>query len=123
MTLYADQPSISGAIWNTVLPRRLADNLPDEGKQNATAIFRSIVVAQSFEWGTPMREAVNASYRQTQQTLAIASVAISAPLLIIMFFTRNVKLAAEDKRRAEEEEDMLAAEQQGRETTPANKSA
>lgn len=70
--------------------------------QNATAIFRSLVVAQQFEVGTPMRDAINLSYRNTQQTLAIASVSIAAPLLIIMLFARNVRLAQEDKKRAGE---------------------
>ncbi|KAM0331578.1 hypothetical protein ACHAQA_003257 [Verticillium albo-atrum] len=76
---------------------------------NSTAIFRSIVVAQSFEPGTPTRNAINLSYRQTQQTLAIASLCLSIPLLIIMFLVRNVDFVAEDKKKA------LLAEQEAAE--------
>ncbi|KAG5748829.1 hypothetical protein H9Q70_008508 [Fusarium xylarioides] len=103
------QVSIGGALWNTLLPRRLAANLPEEVKANSTAIFRSIVVAQSFELGTETRDAINLSYRMTQQTLAIGSLSLSIPLLLMMFFFRNVKLAKEDDERNEIAEQQLAA--------------
>ncbi|KAF5667715.1 major facilitator superfamily transporter [Fusarium denticulatum] len=100
---------IGGALWNTLLPRRLAANLPEEVKANSTAIFRSIVVAQSFELGTETRDAINLSYRMTQQILAIGSLSLSIPLLLMMFFFRNVKLAKEDNERNEIAEQQLAA--------------
>ncbi|KAG5805390.1 hypothetical protein H9Q74_010987 [Fusarium xylarioides] len=103
------QVFIGGALWNTLLPRRLAANLPEEVKANSTAIFRSIVVAQSFELGTETRDAINLSYRMTQQTLAIGSLSLSIPLLLMMFFFRNVKLAKEDDERNEIAEQQLAA--------------
>jgi hypothetical protein len=100
--------SIGGALWNTLLPRRLSSNLPEEVKANSTAIFRSIVVAQSYELGTETRDAINLSYRMTQ-TLAIGSLSLSVPLLLMMFFFRNVKLAKEDGERNEVVEQQLAA--------------
>ncbi|KAM6518877.1 hypothetical protein FSOLCH5_007642 [Fusarium solani] len=105
--------SIGGALWNTLLPRRLAANLPEVDKANSTAIFRSIVAAQSYEPGTATRDAINLSYRLTQQTLAIGSLSLSIPLLIIMFFFRNVKLEKEDEKRNEVAEQQLAAAGQG----------
>ncbi|KAJ4243045.1 hypothetical protein NW757_011576 [Fusarium falciforme] len=104
---------IGGALWNTLLPRRLATNLPEIDKANSTAIFRSIVAAQSYEPGTATRDAINLSYRLTQQTLAIGSLSLSIPLLIIMFFFRNVKLEKEDEKRNEVAEQQLAAAGQG----------
>lgn len=96
-------------MWNTLLPRRLSANLPEEAKANSTAIFRSIVVAQSYELGTETRDAINLSYRMTQQTLAIGSLSLSIPLVLMMFFFRNVKLAKEDDERNEVAEQQLAA--------------
>ncbi|EEY21946.1 siderophore iron transporter mirA [Verticillium alfalfae VaMs.102] len=93
--------SVSGAIWNTILPRRLLEHLPEAAKENSRAIFRSIVAAQSFAIGTPERSAINLSYRQTQQTLAIASLSISIPLLLIMLLIRNVDFVAEEKKKAQ----------------------
>ncbi|RSL68117.1 hypothetical protein CEP53_002729 [Fusarium sp. AF-6] len=105
--------SIGGALWNTLLPRRLAPNLPEVDKANSTIIFRSIVAAQSYEPGTATRDAINLSYRLTQQTLAIGSLSLSIPLLLIMFFFRNVKLEKEDEKRNEVAEQQLAAAGQG----------
>ncbi|KAM5517683.1 hypothetical protein QSH57_011752 [Fusarium oxysporum f. sp. vasinfectum] len=101
--------SIGGALWNTLLPRRLSANLPEEAKANSTAIFRSIVVAQSYELGTETRDAINLSYRMTQQTLAIGSLSLSIPLVLMMFFFRNVELTKEDDERNEVAEQQLAA--------------
>ncbi|KAF5238812.1 hypothetical protein FAUST_5315 [Fusarium austroamericanum] len=108
--------SIGGALWNTFLPRRLLSNLPESDKANFTAIFRSIVVAQSYKIGTPTRDAINLSYRSTQQTLAIGSLSLSIPLLLMLFFFRNVKLEKEDKERNQIAEEQLAAA--GQKITP-----
>ncbi|KAJ4321844.1 hypothetical protein N0V84_005139 [Fusarium piperis] len=105
--------SIGGALWNTLLPRRLAENLPEVDKANSTTIFRSIVAAQSYEPGTATRDAINLSYRRTQQTLAIGSLSLSIPLLLIMYFFRNVKLEKEDEKRNELAEQQLTAAGQG----------
>ncbi|KAG7114728.1 Siderophore iron transporter mirA like protein [Verticillium longisporum] len=101
--------SVSGAIWNTILPRRLLQHLPEAAKENSRAIFRSIVAAQSFAIGTPERNAINLSYRQTQQRLAIASLSISIPLLIMMLLIRNVDFVAEEKKKAQLAEEQAAA--------------
>jgi hypothetical protein len=45
----------------------------------------------------------------TQQTLAIGSLSLSIPLVLMMFFFRNVKLAKEDVERNEVAEQQLAA--------------
>lgn len=112
--------SISGAIWNTILPRKLQANLPEAARENATAIFRSIVVAQSFEKGTPTRDAIDLSYRQTQQTLAIGSFAISVPLLVLMLLSRNIQLGKEDEKRQEELEQEGVVLEEVNKTAAAN---
>lgn len=102
-------PSIGGALWNTLLPRRLQANLPEAAKANSTAIFRSIVVAQAYEPGSEIRDAINLSYRTTQQTLAIGSLSLSIPLLLMMLFFKNVELETEDKEKDRIAEEQLAA--------------
>ncbi|KAI1057494.1 hypothetical protein LB507_011598 [Fusarium sp. FIESC RH6] len=100
--------SIGGALWNTLLPRRLQENLPEVAKVNSTAIFRSIVVAQAYEPGSEIRDAINLSYRTTQQTLAIGSLSLSIPLLLMMLFFKNVELETEDKKKDRIAEEQLA---------------
>ncbi|EEU38009.1 uncharacterized protein NECHADRAFT_84400 [Fusarium vanettenii 77-13-4] len=97
--------TISGAIWNSLLPKKLNANFGDEvgGK-----IFGSIVVAQKYEVGSPERNAIDKCYRQTQQTLAIGSVSVSALLLLLAFLVQNVKLGEEDTKRAAQADEELA---------------
>lgn len=101
--------SVSGALWNSILPGKLRLHLPEAEQDKASAIFRSIAVAQQYESGSSIRGAINESYRETQQILAIASVSISAPLLIVMLFIRNVKLAEADSERDTIAKAQLAA--------------
>lgn len=84
--------SVGGAIWNGVLPDRLTQYLPEEGKAQAQAIFKSIVVAQKYAVGSPMRLAIDDAYRDTMRYIAIASTAGLAPMIFIMFMVKNVDL-------------------------------
>lgn len=97
--------TISGAIWNSLLPRKLRARFD---RDTADEIFGSLVVARSYEKGTPERDAINEAYRQTQQSLAIASVSIASLLLAIVWLNRNVKLAEEDEKRAAQASEELA---------------
>ena len=63
-------------------------------------IYKSIVVAQKFAVGTAARAAIDRSYRETQQVLAIAATAGLAPMLLIMFALKNVNL---NKEQADEQ--------------------
>ena len=65
-------------------------------RDKAQSIYKSIVVAQKFEAGTPGRTAIDRSYRETQQVLAIAATAGLAPMLLIMFALKNINLAKEE---------------------------
>ncbi|KAM6522844.1 hypothetical protein FALCPG4_012458 [Fusarium falciforme] len=97
--------TISGAIWNSLLPRKLNANF---GEEVGRKIFGSIVVAQKYEVGSPERNAIDKCYRQTQQTLAIGSVSVSALLLLLAFLVQNVKLGEEDTKRAAQADEELA---------------
>ncbi|PLB44120.1 siderophore iron transporter mirA [Aspergillus steynii IBT 23096] len=84
--------SVAGAIWRSTLPSKLQTYLPDDAKSQAKAIFGSIKVAQKYPLGSPIRDAVDRSYRESQRLLGIAGLAALAPMLIVMFFLKNVKL-------------------------------
>ncbi|KAL2835835.1 major facilitator superfamily domain-containing protein [Aspergillus pseudoustus] len=99
--------SVAGAIWRSTLPNKLTQYLPAEYKSQAQAIFGSIVVAQKYEVGSPAREAIDLSYRESQRLLGIAALAALAPMLIVMFFLENVTL---DERIAAEPKNETVAE-------------
>ncbi|KAJ5952920.1 uncharacterized protein N7479_011333 [Penicillium vulpinum] len=84
--------SVAGAIWRNTLPNKLQKYLPDELKDQANAIFGSIVVARKYAMGTEAREAINRSYRESQRLLAIAGLVSLSLMLIVMLFLKNVKL-------------------------------
>lgn len=94
--------SVGGAIWNNMLPKKLTTYLPGSAKPNAFKIYKSIVVAQKFAKGTPIRAAIDQSYRETQRLLAIAATCALAPMLVVMFALKTVDLAKVDEAKIDE---------------------
>lgn len=103
--------SVAGAIWRSTLPSKLQTYLPDDAKSQAKAIFGSIKVAQNYALGSPIREAVDRSYRESQRLLGIAGLSALAPMLVVMFFLRNVKL---DERLGAHDQDVGEIEENKR---------
>ncbi|TGJ83099.1 hypothetical protein E0Z10_g5657 [Xylaria hypoxylon] len=83
--------AIAGAIWNNVLPQKLEEFLPADA--NAAEIFGSIVVQQSFPFGSPERNAIIAAYGDVQRKLVIAGSAFLplGVLFILLWKNINVK--------------------------------
>ncbi|KAK7421603.1 hypothetical protein QQX98_002070 [Neonectria punicea] len=94
--------SVSGAIWNNLLPKKLAKYLPDNAKDKAMAIYKSIVIAQKFEKGTPVRAGIDKAYRETQQLLAIAATVALVPMLLVMFALKTIDLSKEEGENTNE---------------------
>ncbi|KAF2970320.1 hypothetical protein GQX73_g3179 [Xylaria multiplex] len=110
--------AIAGAIWNNVLPQKLEEFLPadlkvsilessflhskiphkiqsitDSGRQNQTSeIFGSIVVQQSFPFGTPERDAIVAAYGDVQRKLVIAGSAFLPLAILLIFIWKNINV-------------------------------
>ncbi|PGH28140.1 hypothetical protein AJ80_00030 [Polytolypa hystricis UAMH7299] len=72
----------------------------------------SFVTAQKFAKGTLERAAIDRSYRESQRILAIAGIAALAPMLIVMFFLKNVKL---DERRIASDENEVTEKKECKE--------
>ncbi|KAJ3486003.1 hypothetical protein NLG97_g6707 [Lecanicillium saksenae] len=84
--------SVSGAIWRNTLPNKLLEYLPEQDKSKAMGIFQSIVTARKYEVGTPVRLAIDRSFRESQMILAIVATALCVPNLIIMWFIKSIRL-------------------------------
>lgn len=87
-----------------MLPGKLKQYLPSSTKNQAGAIFKSIVTAQKYAKGTAVRVAIDRSYRESQRLLAIAGVAALAPMLILMWFLKNVHLDEETNEKVADSE-------------------
>ncbi|KAL4969816.1 siderophore iron transporter mirA [Aspergillus stella-maris] len=111
--------SVAGAIWRSTLPNKLGEYLPSELKGQAQSIFGSIVVAQKYEVGSAARDAIDMSYRQSQRLLGIAALAALAPMLVIMFFLKNVPLTEQatlvEGGKDEDKKEIQAYEAKGHE--------
>ncbi|KAK4169369.1 siderophore iron transporter mirC [Cladorrhinum sp. PSN259] len=75
--------AVSGAVWGRLVPRKLVEYLPDEVKGEAKKIYSSVVVACSYKWGTPEREAIARSYQETITVLLWLALVVCVPVLIM----------------------------------------
>jgi MFS family permease len=71
---------VSGAVWGTLLKRKLAAYLPEDHQGSVDAIFGDFLKARELEWGSPAREAVVLAYEETMRTLLIIAVAVCIPM-------------------------------------------
>lgn len=85
--------AISGGIWNTIVLNKLGAYLPVENKGEAKKIYKSITVAMSYEKGSDARNAINKAYSETIQIIGWTGLGIIAPMLVLMFFVKEVKLS------------------------------
>ncbi|KAG7795410.1 hypothetical protein KL929_004177 [Ogataea haglerorum] len=107
--------AIAGSIWNTVVLSKLKKYLPEDSKNKATKIYKSIKVALKYKKGTEERDAIAKAYRETQQIIGWATVGIITPMLLLMLFVHNVQLT--DKADAYEGD--IASESESEENVNA----
>jgi hypothetical protein len=91
----------AGAVWSTLLPKRLRLHLPDGSDDLIPQILKSLPFAMSFPEGTPIRLAINESYVDVQRVLNTLAIVILGPALIAMCCMKNVHLEREDQGQGE----------------------
>ena len=86
--------SISGAIWNQLLPAKLESTL-------GNSTLAASIYADPFPFvdanpmGTPDREAVVVAYREIQRLLCIAGICLAVPIIALSLVLRDPKLGKE----------------------------
>lgn len=93
----------AGAVWTSLLPRRLVFHLPSDPETQALIpkIMASLPFAISFPMESPIRQAINESYRDTQRVLNMMAILFLIPALIAIFSMRDTNLETEDPSRGE----------------------
>ncbi|KAL2794921.1 major facilitator superfamily domain-containing protein [Aspergillus keveii] len=91
--------AVGGGVWTELLPRNLRRNLPDEAQSQLPAILGSVVVATSFEWGTPIRDAINKSYHDTFRTLLLIAVILQAFAIVAGVLVEDLSIKEVDEAR------------------------
>ncbi|KAJ1335190.1 MFS transporter SIT family siderophore-iron:H+ symporter [Microdochium nivale] len=89
--------AISGAVWGQLLPRKLEAYLSPLGlADQATAIYGNVNIASgvtgTYTAGTPARDAINAAYDETMNTLLTIAACVCVPIVLLALLMRNYNL-------------------------------
>ncbi|KAL8904137.1 MAG: hypothetical protein Q9207_003461 [Kuettlingeria erythrocarpa] len=82
----------SAAIWQSVLPTKLAEYLPAEELPNLPLIYGDITTQLSYPVGTPARTAIQHAYGDAQRILLITGTAVWAVGLIAVLLWRDINV-------------------------------
>lgn len=90
--------AISGAIWSSNVPVKLAQYLPPETRDQVQEIFGSVKVASTeYAMGTPTRIAINRAYQETMTKILTVAVLVCIPLIPLSLLMKNYKLDEMDQ--------------------------
>jgi SIT family siderophore-iron:H+ symporter-like MFS transporter len=95
--------TISGAIWNQVLPAELNRRLGN-ATLAAEVYAHPLLFADANPVRTPDRDNVILAYQKTQRLLCITGICLTIPLIVFALFIRNPKLTKEQTLAKAEEE-------------------
>ena len=84
--------TVAAAIWQGVLPRKLAEYLPASELPNLPLIYGDITVQLSYPVGSPARIAIQRAYGDAQMAMLIAGTAIWVVGLVGVFMWRDIKV-------------------------------
>lgn len=85
--------AISGAIWSANIPKKLAQYLPEESKDQAAAIYGNISLAsQGWPMDSPTRMAINRAYQETMSKILMVAVGVAVPVILLSFVMKDYKL-------------------------------
>lgn len=84
---------ISGAIWTSNVPKKLAMYLPEETKDRASEIFGNITLASTgWPMGSPTRMAINQAYQETMTMILTVAVCVALPCIVLSLLMTDYKL-------------------------------
>ncbi|KAL9057939.1 MAG: hypothetical protein Q9206_002153 [Seirophora lacunosa] len=84
--------TVAAAIWQDVLPKKLAEYLPVEELPNLLLIYADITVQLSYAVGSPARAAIQHAYGDAQMMMLIAGTAVWAVGLVAVAMWRDINV-------------------------------
>lgn len=112
--------AIGGAIWTTVVPRKLEEYVTPLGNSSLVPLAFSNPLGYAVEYplGTPERNAIARAQDDAQRIMVITGLCVAiAALLVSIFLLDNIRLT--DEQSLPESEDLGEKTQDG--TTKKNK--
>jgi hypothetical protein len=83
--------TIATAIWQAILPEKLAEYLPAEDLPNLLLIYEDLTTQLSYPVGSPTRLTIQHAYGDTQRGLLIAGTTIWALGFVAVLMWRDIK--------------------------------
>lgn len=84
--------TVAAAIWQDVLPKKLAEYLPASELPNLPTIYEDITVQLSYEVGSPARIAIQHAYGDAQMLMLVAGTAVWAVGILAVVMWRDIKV-------------------------------
>ncbi|CAI6092771.1 unnamed protein product [Clonostachys chloroleuca] len=85
--------AISSALWERYIPSKLQDYLPDGEKSQARIIYEDFNEALEYPVGSPARDAIIRSYRESMTVLLIIAVVIAVLVVACSLFMEDFSLS------------------------------
>ncbi|WVQ69685.1 uncharacterized protein L199_007905 [Kwoniella botswanensis] len=89
--------AVAGSVWSETLPDTLRNNLPEASKNLAQTIYGNIATAIKYDPNSEIGLAILKSYVHTMKILAIVATCLQVPMLIGMFFVKDIVLTEEEE--------------------------
>lgn len=89
--------AVSGAIWTSTLPSKLAEFLPESDKADVAKIYDSLQQQLSYAPGSPTRVAIAEAYAATQTWMLTAGTLVAGIALVLALMMKNIKLSAKEQ--------------------------
>ncbi|WWC60725.1 uncharacterized protein I303_103301 [Kwoniella dejecticola CBS 10117] len=89
--------AVAGSVWSETLPTTLISNLPAAAKDQAQVIYGNIATAIKYDPNSEVGLAILKSYVHTMKILAIVATCLQVPMLIGMFFVKDIVLTEQEE--------------------------
>ncbi len=84
--------TVAAAIWQNILPKKLAEYLPVSELPNLPSIYEDITMQLSYAVGSPARIAIQHAYGDAQMMMLIAGTAVWAVGIVAVVMWRDIRV-------------------------------
>jgi hypothetical protein len=91
--------SVSGTLWAQIVPKKLAEYLPEGSKHLAPIIYGDISLQLELPWGSPEREAVVHAFGDAQKVMVMLGTCAFVPCFIWVAMLKNSRMSERKARK------------------------
>ncbi|KAL1797182.1 hypothetical protein ACET3X_003788 [Alternaria dauci] len=91
--------SVSSTLWAQIVPKKLAEYLPEGSKHLAPLIYGDIRKQTGLPWGSPEREAVVRAFGDAQKVMVMIGTITFVPCFIWVAMLKNSRMSERKPRK------------------------